>query len=90
MRRMPQRQDLWDKIGAGFTRPQGPLNRRCRSSLLRLALATLHRDSRERFVNLGSQLTDSSHEQRPIPLPRTPLSVGNHRLCRMGLPSLSV
>ena len=40
------------------------------------------------FVNLGSQLTDSSHEERPIPLPRTPFPAGNHRLRRMGLPSL--
>jgi hypothetical protein len=40
------------------------------------------------FVNLGSQLTDSSHEERPIPLPRTPFPAGNHRLCRMGLSSL--
>ena len=31
------------------------------------------------FVNLGSQLTDSSHEERLIPLPRTPLPAGNHR-----------
>ena len=40
------------------------------------------------FVNLGSQLTDSFHEQRPISLPRTPLPAGNHRLRRMGLSSL--
>ena len=39
-------------------------------------------------VNLGSQLTDSSHEERPIPLPRTPFPAGNHRLRRMGLSSL--
>jgi len=40
------------------------------------------------FVNLGSQLTDSAHEERPIPLPRTPFPAGNHRLRRMDLSSL--
>jgi len=31
------------------------------------------------FLNLGSQLTDSSHDERPIPLPRTSFSIGNRR-----------
>jgi len=31
------------------------------------------------FLNLGSQLTDSSHDERPIPSPRTSFSIGNHR-----------
>jgi hypothetical protein len=40
------------------------------------------------IVNLGSGLTDSFHEERPIPLPRTPLPTGNHQLRRLGLSSL--
>ena len=48
----------------------------------------LSRMRRVGIVNLGSQLTDSSHEEHPIPLPRTPFPAGNHRLRRMGLSSL--
>jgi hypothetical protein len=39
------------------------------------------------IVNLGSGLTDSFHEQRPISLPRTPLPSGNHQLRCVGLSS---
>ena len=42
------------------------------------------------FVNLGSQLTDSSHEERLIPLPRTPLPAGNHRLSAPGCGAMSL
>ena len=37
------------------------------------------------IVKLGERLTDSSHEDRPILLPRTPIPAGNHQLCRVGL-----
>ena len=37
------------------------------------------------IVKLGERLRDSSHEDRPIPLPRTPIPAGNHQLCRVGL-----
>ena len=42
----------------------------------------------EGIVNLGSQLRDSSHEERPTPLPRTPFPAGNRRLRGVGLSSL--
>src|SRR5262245_12663168 len=37
------------------------------------------------IVNLGSRLTNSGHEDCPIPLPRTPIPTRNHQLCRVGL-----
>jgi hypothetical protein len=49
---------------------------------------TLHQNSVRGIVNLGSQLRDSSHEERLTPLPRTPFPSGNHRLLGVVLSSL--
>ena len=78
--------------GYGLAIRREILQRTGRSVSLGALYSTLNRlESKslvDGFVNLGSQLTDSSHEERPIPLPRTPFPAENHRLRRMGLSSL--
>jgi len=53
----------------------------------RTAPVPLSATTREGVVKLGERLTDSGHEDRPIPLPRTPIPAGNHQLCRVDLSS---
>src|SRR5215470_5824499 len=63
-------------------------NRLAPSQNARSIIELTRANTRTGIVRLGKRLTDSGHEDCPIPLPRTPFSSGNHQLYHVGLSSV--